>query len=91
MGKGRRKLPPVKRKVGKGTENRKKMEKCINTKVAGIVLWVTWLRPHGPYMLHRDHPDMRTERAGRRGEDAVADSDKRQLMQIMTPLFWQEP
>ena len=36
------------------------MEKCINTKVAGIVLWVTWLRPHGPYMLHRDHPDMRT-------------------------------
>lgn len=25
------------------------------------------------------------------GEDAVADSDERQLTQITTPLFWQEP
>lgn len=65
MGKGRRNLPPIKRKVEKGTENRKKMEKCVNTKVPGIVLWVTRLRPHGPYTLHRDHPDRKGWKEGK--------------------------
>lgn len=41
------------------------MEKCINTKVAGIVLWVTRLRPHGPYTLHRDHPDRKGWKEGK--------------------------
>ena len=41
------------------------MEKYINTKVPGIVLRVTWLSPHSPYTPHRNHPDVREERAGR--------------------------
>lgn len=84
---GERKEETFQRKVGKGTENRKNTEKYVNTKAAGIVLRVAWLRMawlrlHGPYTLHRGHPDVRKGRAGRRGEDSAGDRDRRQLAQI---------
>ena len=38
MGKGRKKLLPIQRKVGKGIENRKQKDGEINMKVSGIAL-----------------------------------------------------
>lgn len=66
-------------------------QKYVDAKAAGTVLRVAWLRLHGPYTLHRGHPDVRKERAGRRREDSAGRQGREAARADNAPLSWQEP